>query len=51
MPKYFEFVFAAYGIWIGVFAVYLVLLIRKSRRVRRAMEDIARHASPPGSRS
>ncbi len=51
MPKYFEFVFAAYGIWIGVVAVYLVLLFRKSRRVRRAMEGLTRHASPPGDRS
>ena len=42
MPKYFEFVFAAYTIWIGVFAMYLLILFRRSRRNRTALESLSR---------
>ncbi len=34
MPKHFEYVFAAYSIWIGTFVVYLVYLWRRTRRHR-----------------
>jgi hypothetical protein len=40
MPKYFEFVFAAYGIWVGVIAAYLLYLFGKSRSVRRALDRL-----------
>jgi hypothetical protein len=40
MPKHFEFVFAAYGIWIAVFGCYLIHLFRKSRIARRALERL-----------
>jgi len=40
MPKYFEFVFSAYGIWIGVFAVYLLYLFRRHRVLRQALERL-----------
>jgi len=46
MPKYFEYVFAAYGIWIGAFALYTLFLFRRHRAVRRALERLgggARH--------
>ena len=38
MPKNFEFVFAAYGIWVAVFAVYLLYLRRKAVVARRALQ-------------
>ncbi len=37
MPKHFEYVFAAYGIWFGTFAVYLAYLWHRSRRVRASL--------------
>ncbi len=37
MPKYFEYVFASYGIWLGVFALYVLYLFRSMRSVRRAL--------------
>ncbi len=40
MPKYFEFVFAAYGIWIAGFAIYFIHLLRKSGRITRALADL-----------
>jgi hypothetical protein len=40
MPKYYEFVFAAYGIWIGIFALYLLYLFRRLRSVRRALDRL-----------
>ena len=48
MPKYFEFVFAAYGIWIAVFAIYVLLLFRRSRRNRLALENLAQPDSSTG---
>ena len=44
MPKYFEFVFSAYGFWILTFAVYMALLARREARARRALERLQ---SPP----
>ena len=41
MPKYFEFVFAAYAIWVVSFAVYFVHLFLKSRRAERALKSLA----------
>jgi hypothetical protein len=40
MPKYFEYVFAAYGIWIGVFALYVLFLFRRQRAVRHALQRL-----------
>ena len=50
MPKYFEYVFSAYTIWIVAFAVYFVHLFLKSRRISRALERLGqgtRDASGP----
>jgi len=41
MPKNFEFVIAAYGIWVVSFSVYFYLLMRRSRRLRAALERMA----------
>jgi hypothetical protein len=38
MPKNFEFVLAAYGLWAAVFAVYLLYLRRKAGAARRALQ-------------
>ena len=46
MPKYFEYVFSAYAIWIGVFAVYAAYLFRRHRAVRQALQRLS-----PGSRA
>ena len=40
MPKYFEYVFSAYGIWIGVFALYGLYLFRRHRAVRAALQRL-----------
>jgi len=40
MPKYFEFVFSAYGFWILTFGVYLLLLRRRGTRARRALDRL-----------
>ena len=49
MPKHFEFVLAAYVIWVVVFAVYLLFLYRKARMAERALERMAGTArdAPP----
>ena len=49
MPKYFEFVFAAYTIWIGVFAIYLALLFRKSRRIQRSLKRLGNKDASSGN--
>ena len=46
MPKYFEFVLSAYLIWFGVFAIYFLILFRRSRRNRAALERLSRQPSP-----
>ena len=46
MPKYFEFVFSAYGFWILTFAVYLALLARRSLRARRSLERLQHTPRP-----
>ena len=51
MPKYFEFVFSAYFIWGAVFAIYLLILFRRSRRNRAALEKLSRQPSPVDGRS
>lgn len=50
MPKYFDFVLAAYSIWIGVFAIYLLMLFRRSRRNRAALELLLESPLEPQSR-
>ncbi len=58
MPKYFEFVFSAYAIWIVVFGAYFTHLFLRTRRVKRALralqdlpgETRARVGSRTGSR-
>ncbi len=40
MPKYFEFVFSAYAVWIVTFVAYIAHLFLKSRRVARALERL-----------
>lgn len=47
MPKYFEYVFSAYAIWIAVFVIYFGYLFLKSRRVTRALEQMARQPEGP----
>ncbi len=47
MPKYYEYVFSAYGIWIAVFVIYFAWLFLKSRRVSRALEQLSREAQGP----
>ena len=52
MPKYFEFVFAAYAIWIGVFVFYFAHLYLRTRRTARTLAGLgarkdASPASPP----
>lgn len=47
MPKYYEFVFTAYGLWIGVFAIYLVHLYRKARGIDRALESLEGSGESP----
>ena len=42
MPKYFEFVFTAYGFWVVTFGLYFVHLVHRSRRARRALERLAK---------
>ncbi len=48
MPKYFEFVFAAYAIFVGVFVWYLAYLFLKSRRIERALQRLPGRKAPPG---
>jgi len=41
MPKNFEYVFAAYGLWVAGFGIYLLMLARKSARIRAALRRFA----------
>ena len=41
MPKHFEYVLAAYGIWVGAFAAYLAYLRRASRVARQALQRMS----------
>ena len=51
MPKHYEFVVAAYAVWIVVFAIYFVVLLRKSGRVMRNLQQLDRKgAAPDGER-
>jgi len=49
MPKHFEFVFAAYGIWVATFAVYLVYLRHKARVARQTLERMSGGERPSHS--
>ena len=49
MPKYFEFVFAAYGIWVVSFGVYFVHLLRRSRQLTRSLSAMRGGKSSPPS--
>ena len=46
MPNHFEFVLAAYGIWVLTFSVYLLHLHRKGRMARQALERMHRRGDP-----
>ena len=48
---HFEYVLAAYSIWVGVFAVYFFSLYRKSRLARRALERVSASADADGNAS
>ncbi len=48
MPKHFEFVLAAYGIWIITFVVYFAYLYRKARVAQRVLDRLGgRQEGPP----
>ncbi len=49
MPKYFEFVFTAYAIWIVVFVAYFAHLFLRSRRAARALRALEDNAGEPGA--
>ena len=40
MPKNFEYVFAAYGIWVAAFGVYFTHLLRRSRQLSRSLSAL-----------
>ena len=48
MPNYFEFVFAAFAIFVGVFVCYLAYLFLKSRRIERALKRLPSGKTPQG---
>ncbi len=41
MPKHFEYVLAAYGIWVLTFAVYLAYLRHKARAAQQALQRMS----------
>ena len=41
MPTHFEYVLAAYGIWVLTFAVYLAYLRHKSRTAQQALQRMS----------
>jgi hypothetical protein len=41
MPKHFAYVFAAYGLWVAAFAVYLAYLRHKAGAARRALQRMS----------
>ena len=41
MPEHWEYVFAAYGIWIAVFFGYWVHLLRKSRSLGNSLRQLS----------
>jgi hypothetical protein len=47
MPKYFEYVFSAYAIWIAAFVIYFGYLFLKSRRITRALERLSGDPGEP----
>jgi heme exporter protein CcmD len=46
MPKYAEFVFAAYGLSVVVIGAYAFSLIRRTRAARKALEALERSEKP-----
>ncbi|MDH5753215.1 MAG: CcmD family protein [Deltaproteobacteria bacterium] len=46
MPKNFEYVFAAYGIWIVTFGLYVLVLARRAKRARRSLDRLEGAATP-----
>jgi heme exporter protein CcmD len=42
MPKYAEYVFSAYGLFIVVIGVYAILLVRRIRAARRTLAALER---------
>jgi len=49
MPKYAEYVFAAYGLFAIVIGVYAALVLLRIRAARRALDVLDRRGSPPGA--
>ena len=51
MPKNFEYVFAAYGIWVVAFGVYFIHLLRRSRQLSRSLAALrsGKSSQPSGS--
>ena len=45
MPDHFEYVLAAYGIWVGVFSIYIPLMKRKARMLRQNIEALRKYNS------
>ena len=43
MQDHFEYVLAAYGIWAGVFLLYVPLMKRKVRMLRKDIEALREH--------
>jgi len=46
MPKYAEYVFTAYGLFVIVVGFYAVMLIRRTRAARRTLEALTRASKP-----
>jgi len=45
MPKNFEYVFAAYGIWVVAFSVYFTHMFRRSRQLARSLSTLRQGTS------
>ena len=45
MQNHFEYVLAAYGIWTGVFLLYVPLIKHKARMLRKDIEALGEHHS------
>jgi heme exporter protein CcmD len=46
MPKYAEFVFSAYGLFIAAMGLYAAWLVRRTRAARRALAVLDRAGKP-----
>jgi heme exporter protein CcmD len=50
MPSNWEFVFAAYGIWAFVLALYVLWLVRRTRALKRQLDQWRERRPDGGSR-